>query len=74
MSATTLPSAEQCEEIFHAALSAGDGRGVEAALRLLAVQDPHRAQALLDLTRFALDFAREQSGAAGPPTTERSSA
>jgi len=43
-----MPPADECERIFHAALSAGDTRGVEAALVLLAVQNPHRAQALLD--------------------------
>lgn len=51
-------TAAHCEEIFHAALKAGDARGVEAALMLLAVRDPYRAQHLLDCTRFALDVAR----------------
>lgn len=45
---------DECEQIFHAALGAGDIRGVEAALTLLAVQDPHRAQHLVDLTKMAL--------------------
>lgn len=47
-------TAEDCERIFHAALGEGDTRGVEAALRILAVKDPHRAQYLMDLTRAAL--------------------
>jgi hypothetical protein len=50
-------TADQCEEIFHAALSAGDARGAEAALTVMAVRDPHRAQELLDLTRVALHLA-----------------
>lgn len=48
---------DQCEEIYHAALGAGDIRGVEAALTVMAVQDPHRAQRLMDLTRMALIVA-----------------
>lgn len=51
-------TAAQCEQFFHAALSAGDARGVEAALKLLAVRDPHRAQHLLDATRLALRLAK----------------
>jgi hypothetical protein len=49
--------ADTCERIFHAALGTGDVRGVEAALTVLAVQDPHRAQYLMDLTRVALHLA-----------------
>lgn len=48
---------DECEQLFHAALEAGDARGVEAALTVLAVQDPHRAGYLLELTRFALTLA-----------------
>lgn len=51
-------TADDCERIFHAALKAGDTRGVEAALTVLAVRDPHRAQELFDLTRAALVVAR----------------
>lgn len=50
-------TAEDCERIFHAALGQGDVIGVEAALRILAVKDPHRAQHLIDLTRVALIIA-----------------
>jgi hypothetical protein len=52
-------TADQCEEILHTALSAGDARGVEAALTVMAVRDPHRAQALLDLTQVALHLASD---------------
>jgi hypothetical protein len=48
---------DQLEEIFHAALGAGDIRGVECALTVLAVRDPHRAQRLMDLTRMVLIVA-----------------
>jgi hypothetical protein len=48
---------DQCEQIFHAALSAGDPRGVEAALTLLAARDPQRAQSLLNIARFAVAVA-----------------
>jgi hypothetical protein len=52
-----MPSVDQCEQIFHAALAAGDLRGVEAALTIMAVQDPHRAQRLVDLAQAALHIA-----------------
>ncbi len=51
-----LPTAEQCEETFHAALRERDIRGVEAALLVLAVQDPHRAQDLFETTKVALEL------------------
>ncbi len=51
-----LPGADRCVEIFHAALGAGDEPGVHAALLCLAVQDPHRAQALMDASKTALDL------------------
>lgn len=50
-------TADQCEQIFHNALASGDVRGVEAALTLLAVRDPHRAQTLLDTMSVALAIA-----------------
>jgi hypothetical protein len=49
---------EQCEQIFHAALKAGDARGVEAALLVMAPQDPERAQVLLDSVRVGLAIAQ----------------
>jgi hypothetical protein len=55
-----LPTPDECEQIFHAALTAGDARGVEAALMLMAPQDPHRAQMLLDTVRLALAIAQNK--------------
>ena len=49
-----LPSAEQCEQIFHAALEARDMEGVYAALRVLAVKDPHRASDLFETLKVGL--------------------
>jgi hypothetical protein len=53
------PTADQCEQIFHAALAKGDTEGVEAALVGLALRDPHRAQDLLDITRVCLKVAAD---------------
>lgn len=47
-------SAADVEAIFHAALRKHDMRGVVAALELLAVKDPRRAQKLLDLVEVGL--------------------
>lgn len=58
MTTSPLPTPDECEQIFHAALTAGDARGVEAALTLMTPQDPHRAQLLLDTVRFALEIAQ----------------
>lgn len=44
-------------QMFHAALAAGDVRGVEAALKVLAVRDPHRAQELHDALELGLEIA-----------------
>ena len=43
-----------CETIARNALKAGDMRAVDAALHVLAVKDPHRAQELVDLMKVAL--------------------
>lgn len=51
---STTFDADTCERIFHAALAAGDIKGVEAALTLMAPQDPHRAQHLMDALRMGL--------------------
>jgi hypothetical protein len=48
-------TADTLEEIFHAALGKGDAKGVEAALTLMAIKDPHRAQRLLDGLREAVE-------------------
>lgn len=50
---------ETCERIFYAALKAGDARGVEAALMVMAPQDPDRAQVLLDSVRLGLAIAQK---------------
>jgi len=54
-------NADDCERIFHAALGQGDIAGVEAALRILAVKDPYRAERLMDLTRVALAIVNSGS-------------
>lgn len=51
-----LPTADECERIFRAALGQGDMRGVEAALLILAVQDPRRADTLMKDVKAVLDF------------------
>lgn len=56
------PTPGDLEIVFHMALRAGDAKGVEAALRLLAVQDPARAQMLFDLLKTALHIAQATNG------------
>jgi hypothetical protein len=51
------------ERIFHAALSAGDAEGVDAALRLLLACDAPRAIRLFDDLRAALAVVHVLSGA-----------
>lgn len=51
---TTLPNPGDCELIVHAALKNHDMPAVVLALKLLAVQNPHRAQALYDLVLLAI--------------------
>lgn len=53
------PTADQCEEVFHDALRTGDTKGVEAALTLLAVRDPRRAQTLMDHASATLRIAAD---------------
>lgn len=50
-------SPDELERVFRAAVGRGDAVGVEAALRLLALRDPHRAQRLLDALDGALTIA-----------------
>lgn len=59
---TELPDPDTCERIFHAALEAGDARGVESALLLMAPQDPHRAQLLHDILRVVLGLSAVREG------------
>lgn len=54
-----MPSPEALEGVFHMALEAGDVRGVDAALRLLAVKDPGRAKRLYDDLSTAIDLAHQ---------------
>jgi len=58
------PDPDACERIFHAALSAGDARGVEAALLVLAPQDPERARRLYDALAVAVRVADAAAGRA----------
>lgn len=61
---TDLPDAAACERIFHDRLSVGDAQGVHAALTIMALTDPHRAQLLLDATRLALTMSNDELDAA----------
>lgn len=54
-------TAAEYEQIFHAALAAGDAESVTAALRVMTCIDPRRAQTLYDMTRLALAIAGEES-------------
>ena len=58
-----------CEQMFHAALAAGDARGVEAALLVMAPQDPHRAERLYNAVRVALAIRRPNPTGARPCMT-----
>ena len=49
---------DELETLFHECLKHGDARGVEAALRLLAVADPPRARQLYDALESAVGFVR----------------
>lgn len=56
---------ESLEQVFHAALGAGDIKGVEAALTVMAGVDPRRAQQLFDDLKFAVRFADMVNGSGG---------
>ncbi len=60
-----LTNPDTLEAIFYAALKAGDARGVEAALTVMAPIDPYRAERLLNAVRAGLAIA------AGKPVTWR---
>lgn len=55
---TDLPTPSECEEVFHAALRAGDSQGVYSALIVMSVQDPARAQHLATLLDLATSTKR----------------
>lgn len=57
---SALPSAADLELGIHAALRAGDMPAVVALMRLLAVQDPRRAELLLGVIQVGLDIARDR--------------
>lgn len=48
---------DQVEWLFHAALKAGDGEGVEAAIRVMLTVDRQRAVDLWDALQAALLLA-----------------
>lgn len=52
--------ADTCERIFHVALAAGDFKGVEAALTVMAPQDPHRAELLFNTLKVGLAMAERR--------------
>ncbi|MER7331641.1 MULTISPECIES: hypothetical protein [unclassified Micromonospora] len=65
---TTNPfDPDTCERIFRAALAAGDFKGVEAALTVMAPQDPHRAQTLHDTLQLGLAMAGDRPTAEVKP-------
>lgn len=49
---------ETLEKMFHASVSQGDARGVDASLRLLAACAPRRAVELYDSLELALAVAK----------------
>ena len=51
-------TADQLEAVFHAALKAGDVRGVGDALKVMVTVDPERAVMLYDHLRTALTIAK----------------
>jgi hypothetical protein len=55
-----LPSVAVLEEILIRSLQDGDATGVDAALKLIAVQDPHRAGELLDTIKVGLVIRGER--------------
>jgi hypothetical protein len=52
-------TADECETIIHAALSAGDVKAVYYALLAMAPQDPHRAEQIRDTLKLGLALASQ---------------
>ncbi len=52
-----LSNPDVLEALFYAALKAGDARGVEAALMVMAPIDPHRAERLLNAVKAGVAVA-----------------
>lgn len=57
MTSKGMPTGDQLEQVFHAALTAGDAEGVEAALTVMVGVDPRRAERLYDDLRTAVRVA-----------------
>lgn len=57
-----LPSVAALEKILIRSLQDGDMKGVDASLRLIAVQDPKRAGILLDTMKVGLAIRGESDG------------
>lgn len=55
-----LPPVSVLENILQAALEQRDMEGVGHALTLIAVQDPHRAQLLLDTMKVGIAISKER--------------
>lgn len=53
-----LPSVEVLEKILHKCLKERDIEGVGHVLKLIAVQDPHRAQLLMDTMKVGIAIRR----------------
>jgi hypothetical protein len=53
-----LPSVEVLETILHKCLEERDIEGVGHVLKLIAVQDPHRAQLLMDTMKVGIAIRR----------------
>jgi hypothetical protein len=62
-----LPPVEALENVVQAALEQRDFVGVGHALKLIAVQDPKRAEILLDTIKVGLAINRERQGASDGP-------
>jgi hypothetical protein len=57
---TALPPVSALENVLQAALEQRDFEGVGHALQLIAVQDPRRAQLLLDTINVGMAIAKER--------------
>lgn len=57
---TDLPSVAVLETILAKSIEERDWKGVDASMRLIAVQDPRRAQILLDTMKVGIAISRER--------------
>lgn len=58
-SPSDLPTADQLSDVVIVALNVGDMEGVVAALRVMAVVDPRRADEMLSAIELGLAMRRE---------------